>query len=79
MTTTPNSQSKQYNCEVLDIFIVIRLARKILEFCPPGRRRKGRPRNSWLQEVITGTREREIYNFEWIDREGWRRKVKFKL
>ena len=33
-----------------------RLPRKILEWCPPGRRRKGRPRNSWMQEV-TGMRE----------------------
>ena len=35
-----------------------RLPRRILEWCPPGRRRKGRPRNSWMQEVTTGMRER---------------------
>ena len=31
--------------------------------CPPGRRRRrrrGRPRNSWMQEVTTGMRERGI-------------------
>ena len=28
-----------------------RLPRRILEWCPPGRLRKGRPRNSWLQEL----------------------------
>jgi hypothetical protein len=27
-----------------------RLPRKNLEWCPPGRLRKGRPRNSWMQE-----------------------------
>ena len=37
-----------------------RLPRRILEWCPPGRRRKGRPRNSWMQEVTTGMRERGI-------------------
>ena len=37
-----------------------RLPRRILERCPPGRRRKGRPRNSWMQEVTTGMRERGI-------------------
>ena len=35
-----------------------RLPRKMLEWCPPGRRRRERPRNSWMQEVATGMRER---------------------
>ena len=34
-----------------------RLPRRFLEWCLPGRRRKRRPRNSWMQEVTTGTRE----------------------
>ena len=48
-----------------------RLPRKILEWCPPGRRRrrKGRPQNSWMQEVTTGMREKGINNMEWVDRE----------
>ena len=52
---------------------------KLLEWCPPGRKRrrgKGRPRNSWMQEVTTGMRGKEINNMEWIDREEWRRKTK---
>ena len=56
-----------------------RLPRKILELCPPGRIRKGRPRNSWIQEVTAGMREREINNLEWVDRERSRRKIKLKL
>ena len=47
-----------------------RLPRRILEWCPPGRRRKGRPRNSWMQEVTTGMREWGICDWEWVDREG---------
>jgi hypothetical protein len=42
-----------------------RLTRKILDWCPPGRRRKRRPRNSWIQEVTTGMREKGINNIEW--------------
>ena len=42
--------------------------RKNLESCPAGRR-KGRSRNSWMQEVLTGMREKEINNLEWVDRE----------
>ena len=30
-----------------------RLPRKIVEWCPPGIRRRGRPRNSGMQEVTT--------------------------
>ena len=37
-----------------------RLPRKTLEWCPPGTRRKGRPRISWMQEVKRGLRKRGI-------------------
>ena len=53
-----------------------RLPRKSLEWYPPGRRRKERPRNSWIQEVRTGKREKGINNIEWIDRKEWKRKIK---
>ena len=52
-----------------------RLPRRILEWCPPGRRRKGRPRKLWMQEVPTGVREGGIGYLEWVDREGWRKKI----
>ena len=42
----------------------------------PGRRKKGRPRNSWIQEVTIGMRGKGINNMEWIDREEWRSKIK---
>ena len=44
---------------------------RILEWYPPGRKRKERLRNSWMQEVTTRMREKE-----WIDRKRWRRKIK---
>ena len=37
-----------------------RLPREILQWCSFGRRRKGRPRNTWMQQVTTGMREREL-------------------
>ena len=49
--------------------------RIILAWFPPGRRRKGRPRNSWIQEISTGMIERGIGDLEWVDREGWRKKI----
>ena len=42
---------------------------------PSGRRRKGRLRNSWTQEVTTGMRERGIGDLEWVDRKEWGRKI----
>ena len=51
------------------------LPRRILEWCSPGRRRKGRPRNSLMEEVTTGMRERGIGDSEWVDREEWRKKI----
>ena len=50
--------------------------------CPFGtrrRRRKGRPRNSWMLEIRTGMRKKGLNNMEWVDREEWRRKIKLKL
>jgi hypothetical protein len=43
-----------------------RLPREILELCPP-RRRKRKPRNSCMQEVTTGLREKGINNMAWVD------------
>ena len=53
-----------------------KLSRKFLEWYPPKRKRKGRPPNSWMQEVTTRMREKGINNMEWIDREEWGRKLK---
>ena len=46
-----------------------RLPGNILQWCPPGRR-KERPRNSWMQNVTTGMREKGI------DRQGRMKKDK---
>ena len=47
---------------------------KIVGWCPPGRRR-GRSRNSWMQEVTTIMREKGLNDMELIDRENWGRKI----
>ena len=51
-----------------------RLPRKILEWCPPGRRRKGRRRNSWMQEVTTSMREMGLANWNGSTEKGGERK-----
>ena len=47
-----------------------RFPRRIFEWCPPERRRKGRPRNSWMQEVTTGMGEMGINNLGWIEKKS---------
>ena len=52
-----------------------RFPRRLLEWCLPGRRRKGRPRNLWMQDVTTGMGG-GISDLEWVDRKGWKKKFK---
>ena len=48
-----------------------RILRNILKWCPPGRRRRGRPRNSWMQEVTTGMRETgEFATWKGVEKEN---------
>ena len=47
-----------------------RLPGKSFEWCPLGKRIKGRPRNSRIKEVTVGMREKEFNNMEWVDRES---------
>ena len=39
-------------------------------------KKKRRPRNLWMQEVIARMREKGIKNKEWVYREEWRSKIK---
>jgi hypothetical protein len=52
-----------------------RLPQRNLVWYPPGRRRKGRLKISWMQEVTTVMRKREIGELEWIDRESIEKKT----
>ena len=41
-----------------------RIPRRVWEMCPPGRRGRGRPRNTWIQEIMTRRKQKD-----------WRRKT----
>ena len=49
---------------LLLVLLLLLLLLVLLEWCPPVKIRKGIPRNSWIQEVTTGLREKEINNLE---------------
>ena len=56
-----------------------RLPRRILEWYPLWRKRKGRPQNSWMQKVTTGIRERGIWQLGMGQQRGVGKKNKFTL
>ena len=39
-------------------------------------KRKGRPRNTWMQEIMTGMKTKGLEEEDWNDRDEWRRKIK---
>lgn len=45
---------------------------KITDWSPIGRRRRGRPRRSWRDEVDEAMENRGLEDGEWEDRERWR-------
>ena len=56
-----------------------KLPRKILEWCPAGRIKKGKPRNPWMRRSQLKWEKGGIKNLEWVEREGWRRKITLKI
>ena len=53
-----------------------RILRRVWELCAPGRRGRGRPRDTWMQEIMTGMKTKGLEQEDWNDREEWRRKIK---
>ena len=53
-----------------------RIPRRVWEWCPPGRIERGRPRNTWKQEIMTGMKAKGLEEEDWNDRNDWRRKIK---
>ena len=52
------------------------IPRRVFGRCPPGRRGRGRPRNTFMQEIMTGMKIKGLEEEDWNDRDEWRRKIK---
>jgi hypothetical protein len=48
-----------------------RLPKQLLEWHAEGRRRMGRPRTTWKQDIVTAMAERNLQEGDWMDRERW--------
>ena len=49
-----------------------RLPKKIYEWQPTGRRKRGRPNITWTEGLLKTMRERGLQEGDWEDREDWR-------
>ena len=46
-----------------------------MEWTPPGRRKRGRLSITWIEEIQTKLREREIEEELWMDDQQWKMRI----
>ena len=52
-----------------------RLAKEIIKWRPPGRRKRGRPKLNWAAEIKGLMGEKGLMEEDWNDRNNWRKKI----
>ena len=52
-----------------------RLPKKFMKWSPPGRRKRGRPKLTWAEEIRGLMEEKELMEEDWNDRDNWRKNI----
>ncbi|XP_045477899.1 uncharacterized protein LOC123683046 [Harmonia axyridis] len=52
-----------------------RLPKKVFEWVPAQRRKRGRPKKTWNEGVIKAMSSRDLRQGQWNDRKGWRKGI----
>ena len=52
-----------------------RLPKQVMKWSPPGRRKRGRPKLTWLEGIRGLMGEKGLVEEDWNDRDEWRKKV----
>ena len=52
-----------------------RLPKKVVKLNPPGRRKRGRPKLTWTEEIRGLMEEKGILEEDWNDRDKWKKKI----
>ena len=52
-----------------------RLPKKVMKWSPPGRRKRGRPKLTWAQEIRGLMEEKGLMEEDWNDRDNWRKNI----
>jgi hypothetical protein len=52
-----------------------RLPKGVLEWRPSGKRKRGRPKLTWAEEIKGMMAEKGLQEEDWTDRNSWRKKI----
>ena len=52
-----------------------RLTREVMKWSPPGRRKRGRPKFTWVEGIRVLMGEKGLMEEDWNDRGYWRKKI----
>ena len=48
--------------------------KKVMKWSPPGRRKRGRPKLTWAEEIRGLMEEKGLMEEDWNDRDNWKKK-----
>ena len=54
---------------------VQRLPKEVMKWSPPGRRKRGRPKLTWVEGIRRLMGEKGLMEEDWNDRGNWRKKI----
>ena len=49
--------------------------KKVMNWSPPGRRKRGRPKLTWAEEIRGLMEEKGLMEEDWNDRNKWKKKI----
>ena len=52
-----------------------RLPKKVMNWSPRGRRKRGRPKLTWAVEIRGPMEEKGLMEEDWNDRDNWRKNI----
>jgi hypothetical protein len=52
-----------------------RLPKHVMKWSPPGRRKRGRPKLTWMEGIRGLMGEKGLVEEDWNDRDDWRKKI----
>jgi len=53
-----------------------RLPKKVMKWSPPGRRKRGRPKATWVEGIRGLMGEKGLMEEDWKDRDSWKKKIR---
>ena len=52
-----------------------RLQNEVMKWCPPGRRKRGRPKLTWAEGIRGLMGEKGLMEKDWNDRSNWKKNI----